>query len=182
MSDQTLPLKTLPDTQARMVEQRSMFRSALRLLACLALCLGIGLTAGLVTAPEVAGWYARLVKPAGTPPGWVFPIAWNTLYTLMGISLWLLWDRAPASGARTTAITFFFIQLALNAAWSPVFFMQHQIAAALVIIGLMDFAVLATIVATWPAKRTAALLLVPYLAWICYATWLNAGIWALNRP
>jgi tryptophan-rich sensory protein len=156
-------------------------KSVLRLVLCLALCLGVGLVNGRVTAAEIPGWYSTLVKPAGTPPNWVFPVIWNTLYVLMAISLWLLWDRTHASAARTAAIGLFLLHLALNGTWSPVFFQQHNVFAALLILIGMDLAVLVTIVAAWPIKRAASLLLMPYLAWITYATWLNAGLWMLNR-
>jgi translocator protein len=154
--------------------------SIVRLVLCVVLCLGIGALGGWVTYPEIATWYVGLAKPPGTPPNWVFPWMWNTLYVLMGASLWLLWDRSSASGARRAAIGLFFAQLALNAAWSPVFFGMHRVAAALVVILAMVAVTAATIVAVWPVKRAAALLLMPYLGWITYATWLNGGIWWLN--
>jgi translocator protein len=116
-----------------------------------------------------------------TPPNWIFPVVWNALYALMGVSLWLLWDRSPESNGRQNALAFFWIQLLLNAAWSPMFFGAHQLLLALIIILLMIVAVGATIAASWQVSRVAALLLVPYLAWISYATWLNAGVWFLNR-
>ena len=98
-------------------------KSAGRLGLCLLLCLGVGIVESIATRPEIPVWYAGLAKPWLTPPPVVFPIAWTTLYILMAISLWRLWDRAAApSPARSSAITWFFIQLALNAAWSPVFF------------------------------------------------------------
>lgn len=155
--------------------------SALRLIICLALCLGVGFVNGRVTAAEILGWYSTLVKPPGTPPNWAFPVVWNILYTLMAISLWLLWDRTTASAARTAAISLFLQQLALNATWSPVFFQLQNVFAALLVIIAMDLTVLATIAIAWPIKRAAALLLLPYFAWISYAIWLNAGIWILNR-
>lgn len=155
--------------------------SVLRFVICLALCLGVGFVNGRVTAAEIPGWYASLIKPAGTPPNWAFPVVWNILYVAMATSLWLLWDRTTASASRTAAICLFLGQLALNATWSPVFFQLHNVFGALLVIIGMDLAVLATIVAAWPVNRAAALLLLPYLAWISYATWLNAGTWILNR-
>jgi tryptophan-rich sensory protein len=99
---------------------------------------------------------------------------------MMGISLWLLWDRAADTARRRTAITLFFLQLALNAAWSPVFFGLHHTRTALAVIVLLSAAIAATILAAWRTQRMAAWLLVPYLAWVVYATTLNAGIVALN--
>lgn len=155
-------------------------RSIIRLLVCLALCLGVGFASGSVTYPEIPTWYASLVKPSWTPPNWAFPLVWNILYTIMGISLWLLWDRGRDAAATRTAIILFLVQLILNAAWSPVFFALHQTRAALAIIVMMVIAIAATIVAAWRTQRVAAWLLIPYLAWVVYAASLNAGIVALN--
>jgi translocator protein len=153
----------------------------IRMLACLALCFAVALIGAYVTAPQVPNWYAGLAKPVGTPPNWIFPVVWNALYALMGISLWVLWDRSPESTDRRNALAFFGIQLLLNAAWSPMFFGAHQLLLALVIILLLIAAVCVTIAASWQVNRVASLLLVPYLLWISYATWLNAGVWYLNR-
>jgi translocator protein len=155
-------------------------RSIIRLLLCSALCLGVGFTAGIVTAPEIPTWYASLEKPSWTPPNWAFPVVWNALYFMMGVSLWLLWDRSKDPSAAHKAMGLFFLQLALNAAWSPVFFVLHRPVEALFIIALLAICIAATIVFALKAQRTAGWLLVPYLAWVCYAATLNAGIVALN--
>jgi tryptophan-rich sensory protein len=112
----------------------------------------------------------------------VFPLVWTPLYVLMAVSLWLLWDRTAYTAGRRRALTFFFLQLVLNAAWSPTFFGLHSPAAALAIIVPLAAAIAATILAAWHTQRTAAWLLIPYLAWVLYATTLNAGIVALNSP
>lgn len=151
-----------------------------RLVLCLLLCLGIGLLESAVTRPEIATWYAALAKPSWTPPPFVFPIAWTILYVLMAVSLWRLWDRAAPSAARRSAITWFLIQLALNAAWSPVFFGWHATRAALVVIVALFFAIVMTMIAASRADKPASWLLAPYLAWIAYATTLNAGVVAMN--
>jgi tryptophan-rich sensory protein len=155
-------------------------RSFFRLIGCLALCLGVAMASGSVTYPEIPTWYASLAKPSWTPPNWVFPLVWSVLYVMMGVSLWLLWDRAADTATRQTAIALFFLQLVLNAAWSPVFFGLHHTRVALVITVLLAAAIAATMVAAWRTQRMAAWLLVPYLAWVVYATTLNAGIVALN--
>jgi tryptophan-rich sensory protein len=154
--------------------------SFLRLIGCLAFVLGVALANGNVTYPEIPTWYASLTKPWWTPPDWAFPLVWSVLYLMMGVSLWLLWDRSADAHRRRRAITLFLVQLALNAAWSPVFFGLHNTRAALVIIVLLAVAIAATILAAWRTQRTAAWLLVPYLAWVLYATTLNAGIVARN--
>ncbi len=155
-------------------------RSIVRLAACVALCVGVGLLGGWVTYPQIPTWYAALAKPTWTPPNWAFPVVWNILYVTMGASLWLLWDRAPDGPATRRAIRLFLVQLALNAAWSPVFFALHQTRVALAIIVALALAIAATIAAAWHAMRPAAWLLVPYLAWVLYAASLNAGIVMLN--
>lgn len=156
-------------------------RSALRLVVCLVLCYGIAAVGALTTASSVATWYATLAKPAWTPPNIVFPIAWNILYALMALSLWLLWDRSEAGALRTRAITLFLVQLALNAIWSPVFFGARAIWSGLAVLLLLIVVVILTIRAAWPVHRTAAALLLPYLLWISYASTLNAGIGIMNR-
>ncbi|WP_398471616.1 TspO/MBR family protein [Tardiphaga sp.] len=156
------------------------FRSILRLLACLVVCLGIGIVGSIFTRPEIPGWYAGLAKPSWTPPPSVFPIAWTTLYVMMAIAFWRLWDRVAPSDSRRRAIIFFAVQLALNAIWSPVFFGWHGLRTGLAIIILMAVFIAATIVSTVRIDRLAAALLVPYLGWVLYASTINAGVVALN--
>ncbi|EKS36096.1 TspO/MBR family protein [Afipia broomeae] len=155
-------------------------KSAGRLALCLLLCLGVGILESYVTRPEIPVWYAALAKPWWTPPPVVFPIAWTILYILMAVSLWRLWDRAAPSAPRASAITWFLIQLALNAAWSPVFFGWHGTRTALVIIIGLLIAIVMTMIAASRADKSAAWLLAPYLAWVAYATTLNAGVVAMN--
>ncbi|CAN5336591.1 tryptophan-rich sensory protein [soil metagenome] len=155
-------------------------KSAGRLILCLLLCLGIGLLESLVTRPEIPVWYAALAKPWWTPPPVVFPIVWTLLYILMAVSLWRLWECTVPSAARASAIIWFFIQLGLNAAWSPVFFGWHGIRTALVIIIGLLIAIVMTMIAASRADKSAAGLLAPYLLWVAYATTLNAGVVAMN--
>lgn len=156
------------------------FSSLIRLILCFALCLGIGAAGSYFTMPQIPTWYAGLAKPAWTPPPFVFPIVWTTLYAMMAISLWLLWDRLPPSPQRAKALGWFAAQLALNAIWSPLFFGAHATRAALVVIALMFVAIAMTIRASRPLSRIAAWLLAPYLLWVAYASTLNAGIVAMN--
>jgi len=126
------------------------------------------------------GWYQALQRPPGTPPPWVFGPVWTLLYAMMGISLGLLvWDRRTA-GARS-AIAAFILQLVLNLAWTPLFFGAHRSGLALVDIVAMWLCIAWTIVLARKVNRIAAWLLVPYLIWVSYATYLNAGFWWLNR-
>ena len=155
-------------------------RSVARLVLCLMLCLLIGVVGSQFTAREIPTWYASLAKPWWTPPTAVFPVAWTILYVLIAVSLWRLWERAPASRRGVLAVLLFFAQLVLNAIWTPVFFGLHATQAALAIIVVLFVMIVATIVVLRRIDRPAALLLVPYLLWIAYAATLNGGIVALN--
>jgi tryptophan-rich sensory protein len=156
-------------------------KSITRLSLSLLLCLGVGILEGLVTRPEIPTWYAGLAKPSWTPPPLAFPIAWTLLYALMAISFWRLWDLEARSAARTKAMTWFLIQLALNALWSPVFFGWHGTRTALAIIVALMIAIAAAMLAAFRVDRLAAWLLAPYLLWVAYATTINIGVVALNQ-
>jgi tryptophan-rich sensory protein len=155
------------------------YSSILSLAVALMICFGIAVLGGRVTAPEIPTWYASLAKPAWTPPRIAFPIVWPVLYFLMAIAMWRLWE-APPSSLRTAALILFAIQLTLNAMWSFVFFGRHDILGGLVVIVLLVITLLATIIVSAYIDRLAAGLLLPYIAWITFATALNARICALN--
>ncbi len=146
-------------------------------LACLALVVAIA-SLGAIAPP--GDWYAGLAKPPFNPPAWVFGPAWTTLYLMIAVATWRLW-RAPASAARTRALRLNAVQLALNALWTPIFFGLQWPGLALAEIAMMWIAILATILAAWRVDRVASALLWPYLAWVSFATTLNASIWWLNR-
>jgi translocator protein len=155
-------------------------KSVARLTFSLLLCLSVGAIEAQVTRPEISTWYAGLIKPSWTPPPLVFPIAWTFLYILMAVSFWRLWDTAAPSVARTKAMTWFLLQLALNALWSPVFFGWHGAKTALAIIIALLIAIAGAIAAAARVERLAAWLLAPYLLWVAYATTINIGVVALN--
>lgn len=127
-----------------------------------------------------SAWFAALEKPAIFPPPATFGVVWTVLYALMGLSLALV---CAAWGARwrVAAILVFVVQLAVNLAWSPVFFGAHEMEFALYVIVAMIVLVLLTIWLFWKVRRLAALLLLPYLAWICFASVLNWQFLELNR-
>jgi len=154
-------------------------RAAARLLLALALPLGVGGASGAVTRDAIGGWYATLAKPSFQPPSWVFGPVWSVLYVLMGVALFLVW-RADRHG-RDRAVALWATQLALNAAWSLIFFGRRAIGPALAEILVLWVAVAATVVAFHRQDRTAGRLLVPYLGWVSFATLLNASIWRLNE-
>ncbi len=153
-------------------------------IAAAALSAGPILAAALLgnaaTIPNIAVWYEGLAKPALTPPNWVFGPAWTILYVLMGAAFYRLLRGDPAARGRKRAIGLFVAQLVLNAAWSFAFFAAHSPALGLAVILPMEALILATIAAFWPLDRAAALCLVPYAAWVAFATYLNAGVFALN--
>ena len=124
-------------------------------------------------------WFASLVKPSAYPPPATFGIVWSILYVLMGLALAMIVTARGAAG-RGMAIAVFTVQLLLNLAWSPLFFGAHQITAALVLIAVLDLAVMLTIALFHRVRPLAALLLVPYLAWALFATYLNWEFRAAN--
>lgn len=141
----------------------------------------LGSTSGLLTVSAIRGWFATLENPPGNPPNWVFGPVWTVLYAMMGSAVALIWHRAKPGPDRRKALTLFFSQLALNLAWSPIFFGAHQIGMALIVIATLALGIVLTILAFRRIDRTASLLLVPYLIWVSYATYLNSGFWLLNR-
>ncbi len=124
-------------------------------------------------------WFAALQKPAIMPPAWLFPVAWATLYILLGLAIALILHARGAKG-RGLAITLFVAQLLLNYAWSPVFFGLHKVGTALVIISAMILLTAVTAFMFARIRRTAALLMLPYLAWLLFAAMLNYQIGQLN--
>ncbi len=138
----------------------------------------VAILGSAVTLPKIPTWYAGLEKPAFNPPNWVFGPVWTLLYALMALAGWRVW-LGPAPG-RTKALQWFFVQLALNAAWSPIFFGWQRPALALVIIVLLLLAIVFTIMRFWSLDRVAAWALTPYLGWVAFATLLNASIVVLN--
>ncbi len=151
----------------------------LQLLAFILVCEGIGLLGGLWTGPEIPHWYRTLAKPSFNPPGWIFGPVWTTLYLLMAIAAWLVFN-VSATSARTLGLTLFLIQLALNLAWSWIFFRKHAVGAAAIEIAILWFSIGATTIVFSQVSATSAWLMAPYWAWVTFASILNATIWRLN--
>jgi tryptophan-rich sensory protein len=149
-----------------------------KLLVCILVCLGVGMLGGLFTEHSVATWYPTLNKPSWTPPNWTFPIVWTLLYTLMGVSLWLVLNAATVG--KTPAYIAFYLQLLFNFAWSILFFYLQNPYLALIDITLLWLAIIGTFILFWQHSRLAALLLVPYFLWVSYAFSLNWFI-AINN-
>lgn len=153
-------------------------RSALQWLGFVALCNGVGFVSALVGGDP--SYYEQLTRPAWAPPPSVFGPVWTILYTMMGTAAWLVWTRARG-GARRRAMTAFGVQLALNAAWTPVFFGLHQPGPAVIVIVAVLIAVLAMLALFGRVRAVAAALVAPLALWVAFATALNAAIWWLNR-
>lgn len=153
--------------------------SWLALTVLLAICLGVGGLGAIITDKSVRTWYPTLRKPPGTPPPWLFGPVWTALYLLMAVSALLIW-RDYRWGARA-ALLIFFAQLALNLAWSAIFFGARQIGFAAVEILILWSAILFNMFIFQALNAVSAYLLLPYLLWVSYASYLNFGIWRLNR-
>ncbi|MFZ0417851.1 MAG: TspO/MBR family protein [Candidatus Sulfotelmatobacter sp.] len=150
------------------------------LAAFVALTFSAAGIASAFTARSVRRWYPSLRKPPGSPPASYFGPVWTVLYLLMTIAAWNVWRLGDGWSGAAPAITIFLVQLALNAAWSAIFFGLRAPGLALIEIVFLWAAVLACIILFWRISIFSAALLLPYLAWISYAAYLNAGIWRLN--
>ena len=166
----------MPAIAATTIQSRAT-RSALALVGWLALSFTAAAMGGFFLPGE---WYAGLRKPSWNPPNWIFGPVWTALYTAMAIAAWLVWRRGSFAGQRF-ALSLYLKQLLLNALWSPLFFGLRNPGLAFVDIVLLWLAVLATVVAFWKTRPLAGALLVPYLAWVTFASVLNFAIWRLNR-
>lgn len=152
----------------------------IKLVICLLIPLVVGAIGGYATMEHMHPWYDTLNKPSFNPPNWVFSPVWTTLYVLMGISSYLIWrDRPEQLGGNAGRI--YFLQLALNLAWSFLFFYFHWVDYALLDIILLWIAILTMIVVFYKINKTAGLLQIPYLLWVTFATILNAAIYDLNK-
>ena len=135
----------------------------------------------LATYSNLAPWYAGLAKPAFNPPNWIFAPVWTTLYALMAFAAWRILRLPRGTAARRSALTLFFVQLALNAVWSWMFFAANSPLLGLVNIVPQFLVIAATVVAFHRLDRLAAWCLAPLAAWVAFAAVLNAAIWLLNR-
>jgi len=157
--------------------QSSFTRSALALAGWLALSFAAAAAGGFFLPGE---WYAGLQKPSWNPPNWIFGPVWTALYTIMAIAAWLIWKRGGFAGQHV-ALSLFLAQLLFNALWSPLFFGLRQPALAFADILLLWLTLLGTVAAFWKVRPLAGALLVPYLAWVTFASALNFALWRLNR-
>jgi len=149
-------------------------RDLLWLVLFVAITLGGGFVIGYWARP--GEWYARLNKPSFNPPDWVFAPVWSLLYFLIAIAGWRVFGRAPGGAA----MVLWWVALALNFFWSPIFFRLHRPSAALAVVLALLAANIGFVIASWPVDTVAALLFIPYVAWVAFASLLNAAVVRLN--
>lgn len=143
-----------------------------------ALCVLSGSISALVSNSGPNPWYQSLEKSPLNPPSWAFGVVWPILFILMGLAAWLVY-RSQRPG-RSRALALFVVQLAVNFGWSVTFFGLHLLGAAFVHIGVLWLLIMATMITFWRFSRLATILLVPYLAWVSFASHLAYEIWARN--
>jgi translocator protein len=157
-----------------------MSRDWIALLISFGICFTVAAVGSAFTVSSVKTWYPNLLKPVGTPPSWVFGPVWSILYLLMATAAWQVWRRRTNSDVRM-ALALFMAQLILNGVWSLVFFGLRRPGAALVEIIILLSAVVMTAVRFAEFSRLAFWLMTPYCVWVLYASYLNFGIWHLNK-
>jgi tryptophan-rich sensory protein len=169
-------MSTLPGLSA---EHRTPLWAAL-IIAILPVVVA-SLLGSAVTVPQIAGWYAGLAKPPFNPPNWIFAPVWTALYALMALAVFRILRTPVGTPGRRRALLAYHLQLLVNVAWSFAFFGANSPLAGLIVILPLLAAIIATIAAFRPLDRLGANLLWPYVAWVGFATLLNASIWWLNR-
>jgi translocator protein len=159
-----------------------MFRkvNVSRLLISVIICQLAGAIGSIFTSSSLESWYLLLEKPAFNPPSWVFFPVWTTLYTLMGISLYLVWEKGLHQREVKLGIFLFGLQLGLNTLWSLLFFGLKSPYYAFLEILVLWLAILLTAIQFWKVSKTASVLLIPYILWVSFAALLNYQIWVLN--
>ena len=143
-------------------------------------CILAGSSGSFFTYPNIATWYASLEKPFFTPPNWMFGPAWTTLFVLMGISIYLVWEKTGFRKDGRMALYLFVFQFALNILWSFLFFGLRSPLLGIADIVPLWLSILACVVVFGRIRRWAGYFMVPYLAWVTFATALNVSVWLLN--
>lgn len=152
-----------------------------QLIFSIGMCLGAGILGSFFTIPSIPTWYATLNKPVFSPPNFVFGPVWTILYILMGISFYLIWTNKAQNKDVKKALSIFLVQLFFNTTWSIIFFGGHQILLALINIVILWLLILVVMIQFYKINKISGLLLIPYLAWVSFASFLNYSIWILNR-
>ena len=151
-------------------------KTYLSLIIWIVALIAIGGVIGSLSKPEISTWYSTLNRSTLTPPNYVFPIAWTVLYGIIGACGWLIW--LPQAFPKLTAIkTLYVTQLILNWSWTPLFFGFHLTGMSLIVLVSMDILVCALICLAYRRMKLVSLLMIPYMSWILFATYLNLYIW-----
>lgn len=154
-------------------------KSKFSLIIWIVALIAIGGVIGSLTKPEISTWYSALNRSTLTPPNYIFPIAWTILYGIIGACGWLIW-RSQAFPKLSIIKTLYMAQLILNWSWTPLFFHCHLTGLSIVVLGAMDILVCALICIAYRKMKAVSLLMIPYLSWILFATYLNFYIWWYN--
>ena len=154
-------------------------KTHLSLIIWIVALIAIGGVIGSLTKPEISNWYSTLHRSTLTPPNYVFPVAWTILYGIIGACGWLIW-RHQAFPKLSIIKTLYVTQLILNWSWTPLFFHYHLTGLSLVVLVAMDILVCALICIAYRRMRAVSLLMIPYLSWILFASYLNFYIWQYN--
>lgn len=160
--------------------QRSKTNNILIFIASIVICQMAGIIGSIFTTPAIPTWYANINKPTFRPPNWVFAPVWTTLFLLMGIALFLIWRKGLDKKENRIAFSIFIFQLILNTLWSVLFFGLESPFAAFIEIIFLWAAILASIILFFRVSKIAAYLLIPYILWVSFASFLNFTIWRLN--
>lgn len=139
-----------------------------------------GIIGSFFTAPSISTWYATLAKPEWNPPSWIFGPVWTLLYTLIGVAAYLVWNKRKIDGRVNFALGVYVAHLVLNACWSVIFFGMQNPKLAFFEILILDIFIIGTLVLFYRIHKMAGLLLIPYLFWAFFATYLTYTIWMLN--
>jgi tryptophan-rich sensory protein len=145
------------------------------------MCQLAGFVGSIFTRASVSTWYVTLNKPSFTPPSWLFGPVWISLYVLMGISAFMVWNQGLEKEEVKVALIFFGIQLILNAFWSAAFFGLRSPFAGLIVIAALWVFILLTILYFFKVSSLAGVLLLPYIVWVSFAAVLNASLFVMNK-
>lgn len=151
-----------------------------RLVISLAFAYIAAAIGSVFTMPAIAAWYATINKPFFNPPNWIFAPVWTLLFTLMGIALFLIWKDGIKENPRKTAFWVFLAHLVVNILWSYVFFGLRNFSGGFLVIIVLWLMILYLTIKFWSIKKSAGILLLPYLFWVSFASILNYAIWMLN--
>jgi benzodiazapine receptor len=160
--------------------EKSTLIAISKLIASIVVCQLAGVIGSIFTRSAIPAWYATLKKPSFTPPNWVFSPVWITLFVLMGIAAFLVWNKGLSDQRVKTALGIFVVQLILNVLWSAMFFGLRSPLAGLIEISVLWVAILLTILYFFRVSEAAGILLIPYILWVSFAAVLNFSIWKLN--